>query len=230
MRYINTMATTNITTTIIPYNLIPVHIENGWVLVLFNPTTTAFRSSGDGSAVMTKQGTVQVRDTDGCEIGLIPKKEEVSADINAPLFRSANIATNGTTVTVVFNENVVVGVGGPRGMSIQTSAGYARLQFQNLNPANNKQAVYLAPVAIPASESSIKLTYNQPGAGLQDAAGNSVLTFVDQPVINNSTIGVGGLLASVREKGEPGVNFIETESLPGPPPPAPKKKRKWLRK
>jgi hypothetical protein len=103
------------------------------------------------------------------------------------------------------------------------------LQFQNLNPANTKQAVYLSPVVIPAAESSIKLTYNQPGSGLQDAAGNNVVTFIDQPVINNSTVGAGGLLASVREKGEAGVTFIETEgSIPEPLPKRelPKKKKR----
>jgi hypothetical protein len=59
---------------------------------------------------MVKQ-ELAVRDTDGCEVGLIPKKKR-SARISTPAFPLSQHCTNGTTITVVFNEAVVVGVAG----------------------------------------------------------------------------------------------------------------------
>lgn len=68
------MATTNITTTVVSFENIPIMIEGGWELVLFNPAVGAQRSVGYGSAILKKEGDWKCRADNGLQRGLNPKR------------------------------------------------------------------------------------------------------------------------------------------------------------
>ncbi len=66
----------NISTTIVSYENIPVMVENGWHVVVFNPVANAPRSTGFGSAVMRKSGDWRCRAFDGLQRDLRDKRGE----------------------------------------------------------------------------------------------------------------------------------------------------------
>lgn len=68
--------TPNTTATIVPYRFVPLLLENNWDFVCFNPNVDAFRSTGDGSAVMKKSGNHDTRADNGVPKELLPKRGE----------------------------------------------------------------------------------------------------------------------------------------------------------
>ena len=66
----------NVTSTIVSYENIPVMVENGWSVVVFNPIANAPRSTGFGSAVMKKNGDWRCRASDGLQKDRRNKKPE----------------------------------------------------------------------------------------------------------------------------------------------------------
>lgn len=68
----------NVTATIVAWETVPQMIENGWEFVGYNPITTATRSTGQGVAVMVKQGLVDTLNTTGEERDMLAKRGETA--------------------------------------------------------------------------------------------------------------------------------------------------------
>ena len=180
------MATPNLTVTIVPFKLAPIMIENSWQFICLNTNVNAYRSRGDGSVMLSKPGYIITRDSDGMEVGLIRKRGDEDGDDIAPLFKSATILGDGMSVRVVFDEAVVVGPANARGMRLNTPTDIVKLVFSSISESNPKQVIFVAARVIHLSEIGCTVSYNQPIGGFQDAAGNDVASFANQPVTNNS--------------------------------------------
>lgn len=176
------MATYNITSTIVAYKFVPIMIENGWTLIAFNTNPTAFRSIGDGSAILTKPGEWPTRQRDGLEKGIKAKRGEENGDETAPVIQNAVIQNAGDRLRLVFNENIDIGPMGLKGMKIIVAANNLRPEFDSIQD----NVLFLKLGRVITIGEVVTLTYIQPIGGVQDIAGNDLESFVDRPVINNS--------------------------------------------
>lgn len=108
-----------------------------------------------------------------------------AVDTTAPTLSSATVATNGTTLTLVFSEAVTIGAGGNSGFAITAPAGSATLTYAS--GAGTNTLVYTVSRALRSTETGVVLAYSQPGNGIEDSAGNDLATFASVSVTNNST-------------------------------------------
>lgn len=108
----------------------------------------------------------------------------------APTLSSATIATNGTTWTLAFNENVNIGAGGSGGFAVTMStAGVVALTYSSGDGTTS--LVYTGDVTVNSGETaSSGLDYTQPGNGIEDDVGTDLATFSTEAVTNNSTEGI----------------------------------------
>jgi hypothetical protein len=177
--------TYNITSTIVAYKFVPIMIENGWTFVAFNENPTAFRSIGDGSAIMVKNGMHVTRKSDGLEEGIRSKRGETNGDEVPPTFVGATIPSSGATVRVLFNEPLAIGSFGAEGMRLVMSGGNVRAFFQSISDTNPNLVTYTLERIVRTGETGT-ITYKQPAGGLQDISGNDVESFTGNPVTNGS--------------------------------------------
>ena len=105
-------------------------------------------------------------------------------DTTPPAFSSASVATDGTTLTVVFGEAAVVGSGGSGGMTISVDGGGAQTATYS-SGSGTTSLVYTVPTVY--SGETVTVSYTNPGDGLEDAAGNDVATISAESVTNSST-------------------------------------------
>ena len=110
--------------------------------------------------------------------------EYTGTDITPPAFSSASIATDGTTLTVVFGEATVVGSGGSGGMTISVDGGGSQTATYS-SGSGTTSLVYTVPTVY--SGETVTVSYTNPGDGLEDAAGNDVATISAESVTNSST-------------------------------------------
>lgn len=68
----------NITATIVAWETVPQMIENGWEFIVYNPTAAATRSTGQGVAILVKQGSVDTLNTTGEERDMLAKRGETA--------------------------------------------------------------------------------------------------------------------------------------------------------
>lgn len=125
-----------------------------------------------------------VRANDGTGWGTTGTQNTVP-DTTAPTLSSATIGTNGTTLTLVFSESVTVGSGGNGGFSVNAAGGTATCTYSS--GSGSDTLVYTLGRTISSTEAWADLDYIQPGSGIEDSAGNDVVTFQDTPITNNST-------------------------------------------
>lgn len=107
---------------------------------------------------------------------------EAAADVTAPTISSAAIDSAGTSLTITHDESVDFGAGGNGGFTLSTG--------QTLTYSSGSGSTALVYSISPAvgSTATPTLAYTQPGNGVEDDAGNDLVTFSGQAITNNSTV------------------------------------------
>lgn len=111
-----------------------------------------------------------------------PLREESGGDTTAPTLVSATIAANGTSLSLVFSENVTVNTN--TGF-VLTATGSPSLTYAS--GTGTATLVYTISAAVAQSESGITLAYTTGEDYIEDAAGNDLRSFTGTAVGNNST-------------------------------------------
>lgn len=104
-------------------------------------------------------------------------------DETAPTLTTATIEANGTTLTLHHNEAVAIGAGGNGGFTVMLSGGAATLTYSSTVGSN---IIYTFSRPVLDNETG-SLDYDQPGDGVEDAAGNDLAPIVSKSVVNNSS-------------------------------------------
>ena len=110
-----------------------------------------------------------------------------AADETAPTLAVANplvLSADGRTLTLTFNESVKFGAGGNGGVTITPSGGAATVSYAS--EQYSTALVYTTSRVILSTE-TLTTTYTQPTNGIEDNAGNDLVTFNTQATTNNST-------------------------------------------
>lgn len=105
-------------------------------------------------------------------------------DTTAPTVTSAAINSAGTTLTLNASESVVFGAGGNGGITLSMSGGAVTATYSS--GAGATALVYSLSRTIYQGETGTR-SYVQPGNGIEDVAGNDMLSFTAQALTNNST-------------------------------------------
>ena len=104
-----------------------------------------------------------------------------------PTLSSATLGTDGTTLTLVFNQSVDIGVGGSGGFDIDVSGSTQNIACTYSSGSGSTTLIYTAGQSI-WSGATLNLDYAQPGDGVEATDdGFDVLTFADAGITNNST-------------------------------------------
>lgn len=131
-------------------------------------------------------------------------------DITPPTLTSATINTAGTQLTLNFNEVVSIGAGGNGGVSLSAALGACTPTFAS--GSGSTSLLYNLSRTIRQLE-AVTVSYAQPGNGIEDGAGNDLVTVSNQAVTNSSTY-VPGLTISI-------LNVTNLVYSPPPPPNTP---------
>jgi hypothetical protein len=115
-------------------------------------------------------------------------------DTTPPTLVSATVAANGTTLTLVFDENVTSGTDGmSSGLAISgitTTITYA-------SGTGTDTILYTLGTTVLGTD-TITIAYTQPGDGIQDPSANLLANFSATSITNNSTqTGGGGLMTDL---------------------------------
>lgn len=121
---------------------------------------------------------------DGTEWGAAAT-QDFTPDVIAPTLTSATIGTNGTTLTLVFDEIVTIGAGGSGGFSFWTEGGSASVTYSS--GSGTDTLVCTLGRTVKSTELFPEIFYTQPGDGIQDAAGNELASFGFSLTVNDST-------------------------------------------
>ena len=160
--------------------------------------TAGIEFIGNGQAVVTSDGGFVmggaaahnsgyiITADGGFVIGGAASISATPADVTAPTFQSATIATNGTTLTINFDENVYVGSGGSGGFDVDASVGGDNITCTYSSGSGSTALVYTLGTTVNSGE-TCNLDYTQPGNGIEDEAGNDLATFSNESITNNST-------------------------------------------
>lgn len=107
----------------------------------------------------------------------------------APTLSNATIGTSGTTITFTFTEAVTVGAGGSAGWALTLSTGSATATYSS--GGGSATLVYTLSSTVNNGTTGT-VAYTQPGGGIEDGAGNDLVTLSGATITNNSTSGGGG--------------------------------------
>jgi hypothetical protein len=112
--------------------------------------------------------------------------EDTSPDTTAPTVVPASTSINsaGTSLTIGFSETVTIGSGGSGGLTLSASGGAVTATYSS--GSNSTSLIYTLSRVI-ASGETITRTYTQPVNGIEDLAGNDLLSFSGISVTNSST-------------------------------------------
>lgn len=108
-------------------------------------------------------------------------------DTTEPTVSSRTIATNGNSITIGLSESVSFGGGGNGGFALTPTNGGSSVTLTYSSGTGTSSLVYTTSRTISDTE-TLTLSYTQPGNGVQDAAGNDLVTFSGQAVTNSSTV------------------------------------------
>jgi len=109
-----------------------------------------------------------------------------NVDTVAPTLSSATVTGSGTTLTLAFDETVNVGTGGNGGFVATMSGGASALTYSSGDGTST--LIYSFARTITETETGT-LAYTQPGNGIEDDAGNDLVSFSGTTVVN-TTAGV----------------------------------------
>jgi hypothetical protein len=117
--------------------------------------------------------------------------ELAGPDETPPTLVSATIPAAGTSISIVFNEAVTFGAGLDGGFTIAMSGGAVTLSY--LSGDGSTTLVYTTSRTIEAGETCSDFDYTQPTNGVEDAAGNDLVSFSNQQAsVTNSSSQTGG--------------------------------------
>jgi hypothetical protein len=106
-------------------------------------------------------------------------------DVTAPTFSSAAIATDGDSISIVFDEAVEFGAGGISGLTLATNGAVVTLTYTS---GAGTDTLVCATSRTVSDTEDLTCAYVQPGNGIRDAASNYLASFSAQAVTNNSTV------------------------------------------
>lgn len=150
-------------------------------------TGTGVETLANGSVSSSSaeaSGEVYIFDDSAGEWLAVTAWESGEPDETAPTLQSVAVNAAGTSLTLTFNEAVVVGSGGNGGFALTATLGSASLTYSSGD--GSTELVYTVGRTINAGE-TLTLDYTQPGDGIEDTAGNDLVSFSDTSVTNNST-------------------------------------------
>lgn len=116
--------------------------------------------------------------------GVIAKKNVVG-DVTPPTVSTANIATNGTTLTLAMSETVTRS-GGTFDVDCVTAGNGLTATYSSGSGSNS--LVYTIGTTVNSGD-TCNLDYNGAANGIEDGAGNDLASITDKAVVNNSTQG-----------------------------------------
>ncbi len=122
-------------------------------------------------------------------IGIIPAGVRAGADPpsdSPPVLTNATIGTSGTAITFTFTESVSIGAGGNAGWVLTLSTGSATATYSS--GAGTNSLVYTLSSTVDNGTTGT-LAYTQPTDGLEDGAGNDLVSLSGFTITNNSTQG-----------------------------------------
>jgi hypothetical protein len=111
-----------------------------------------------------------------------------AADVTAPTLSTKTIASNGTTLTLGFDEAVSIGTGGNGGWTISPSGGAATLNYSS--GSGTLSLIYTISRPVQYNE-TVTISYTQPTNGVEDTSGNDLVNLSNSSVTNSSTQGQG---------------------------------------
>jgi hypothetical protein len=120
---------------------------------------------------------------------------EAGGDVTAPTLTSITIATNGTSWTFAYSENVT---GSPTSdlcgayTAAMTTAGAITLTYASGDGTSSVVCTGSPTVNSGDTVANGGVDYTQPGNGIEDAAGNDLASLTDKAVTNNSIQGACG--------------------------------------
>jgi hypothetical protein len=118
------------------------------------------------------------------EMLLAPVVFLATPDETAPTLDSATIDSAGTSITLAFDETVVVGAGGNGGFTVSLAGGACTLTYSS--GSGTSSLIYTTSRTITRNDAGT-LDYVQPGNGIEDGSGNDLASFSDEPLVNDST-------------------------------------------
>ena len=101
-------------------------------------------------------------------------------DVVAPTLVKATIASDGDSISLLFDEAVTVGSGGDEGFVLTASGGDVVMTYST-GDGSGKLTYTLDRTVGP--DETFSLAYTQPGDGIEDMAGNDLATFSDASVV-----------------------------------------------
>ena len=111
-------------------------------------------------------------------------------DTTAPTVSSVSVGTNGTTLSVNFDETITGGTTGEGGFTVNPSGGAATVTYAS--GSNSTTLYYTVSRAIQYDE-TLTITYSKPGSAfVEDLAGNDLAAFSGTSVTNYSIQGQTG--------------------------------------
>lgn len=108
-------------------------------------------------------------------------------DVTAPTISSGTTAADGNSITFAGSEAMEFGAGGNTGFVLVPTNGGAAVTLSYSSGTGTSSLVYATSRAVSSTE-TLTYAYTQPGNGVQDAAGNDLVSFMAQAVTNNSTV------------------------------------------
>lgn len=183
--------------------------NGGWSLTMSGGAVTPTYASGSGTATLvyslsrtievSETGTISytqpgngVEDTSGNDLvslGPTSITNNSTQDITVPTLSSATIPSAGTTISLVFSENVTFGAGGNGGWTLAMTGGVmngAAVTMAYSSGDGASTLVYTLSRKVFSDETGT-VAYTQPGNGVEDASGNDLATIATAAVTNSST-------------------------------------------
>jgi len=140
--------------------------------------------------------------------------QRIAPDTTSPEVLAVSINTSGTQATISFDEIVEFGVGGNGGFVLnRTSGGGGTVSLSYVSGGGGTALVYTTEATVYAGE-TFTLQFTQPSSGVQDVAGNPLVSFSGQAVTNNSieaaTVQPQIWLKADSLSGTPGADYTST--------------------
>lgn len=149
----------------------------------------------------------------GVDVG--PYEFTEAGDVTPPVLNSATIQSSGDSIVFAFDENVVIGSGGNGGFTLSLSGGACTATYSSGDGTSS--LTYSLSRTIGLHETGT-YTYTQPTDGIEDGAGNDLVSIGSTSIVNSSTQFQGTVSADAASY-EPGdiitltlTNFTETPS------------------
>ncbi len=152
---------------------------NAHDLRLASTSSPAYNAGADLSATIGSLDLLGNTRSGAWDIGAY---EYTGVDTTPPTLSTVTIGTNGTTLTLVFDETVVATIN--TGWTITPSGGAATLTYASGSGTNS--LVYTISRTIYSSETATT-SYTQPGNGIEDVALNDLASITNRATTNNST-------------------------------------------